>query len=216
MGTKERRQREAENRRKDILDAARKLFWENGFSGTSIPGIAREAELAPGTLYLYFPGKEALYVELLLEGYAILHARLAAAARRRGSPRNRALAVLDVFLGFAREYPAYYDIIFFLVQRERSGGWEGNFPGEAVARVRQVETACKAIAGEALSGLGVPPERLPETLEAVWSMLSGVIFHFGSDPGGKRVLDRARELLVTALAAEAAEGSGARSSSSER
>ncbi len=200
MGTRERRQREADQRRKDILRAAQRLFWQQGYARTSVPQIAREAELAPGTIYLYFPSKEALYVELLMEGYQILHDRLTAEARRPSAPEEQASRLLDVFLTFAREYPEYYEIIFFIVQRERNGGWEGHFPAEAIARVRAHETACKTLASHILERSGFNDSRLrSDTVEAVWSMLSGVILHFGDDPAGRRVAARAKEMILTAI-----------------
>jgi AcrR family transcriptional regulator len=200
MGTRERRRREAVSRRKEILDAARRLFWQNGYAGTSIPRIAREAELAPGTIYLYFPSKEALYVELLLEGYEILHRRLAAEAQRPVPALEQAACLLDVFLGFAREYPEYYEIIFFLVQKERNGGWEGHFPAEAISQVRKYETACKAVASHILERAGFKePGLRVDTVAAVWSMLSGVIFHFRNDLESQRVANRAKEMILDAI-----------------
>jgi len=200
MGTRERRQREADNRRMEILEAAQRLFWQKGYTATSIPQIAREAELAPGTIYLYFRSKEALYVELLMEGYAILHQRLTVEAHRPVPPAEQAARLLDVFLTFAREYPKYYEIIFFLLQKERSGGWEGHFPGDALARVRAHEAACKALAARILERAGYKnPSLRSDTVEAVWSMLSGVIFHFGSDPAGMRVAARAKDMILTAI-----------------
>jgi AcrR family transcriptional regulator len=200
MGTRERRQREADQRRREILQAAQRLFWRQGYAGTSIPQIARAAELAPGTIYLYFPSKEALYVELLLEGYDILRQRLAQEARRPAPASEKAECLLAVFLGFAREHPEYYDIIFFLIQRERNGGWEGTFPEEAIGRVRVQEGLCKAIAAQILEDAGFrEARRRAETVDAVWSMLSGVIFHFGHDPAGARVMARAKELILAAI-----------------
>jgi AcrR family transcriptional regulator len=200
MGTRERRQRESEHRRKGILEAARHLFWQNGFAGTSIPQIAQKAEVAPGTIYLYFPSKEALYVELLMAGYEILRQRLTEEAKRPAPSREQAERLLNVFLAFANEYPEYYEIIFFLVQKERSGGWEGHFPADSVARVRAYEADCKSIAAGILdhAGLGEPGRRT-DTVEAVWSMLSGVIFHFRSTPDGVRVAARAKEMILTAI-----------------
>jgi AcrR family transcriptional regulator len=200
MGTRERRLREAGHRRKQILDAARRLFWQHGYAGTSIPQIATSAELAPGTIYLYFPGKEALYVELLMEGYEILHRRLSAEAGRPVPAAEQAARLLDVFLVFARENPEYFEIIFFLLQKERSGGWEGNFPADAVARVRAHEASCKAIASEILERVGFSDaEHRATTVEAVWSMLSGVIFHFHNDLAGEAVAARAKEMILAAI-----------------
>ena len=51
-------------RREEILDAARRVFASRGFRGTTIADIADEAGIALGTIYLYFPSKEDLFVAL--------------------------------------------------------------------------------------------------------------------------------------------------------
>jgi AcrR family transcriptional regulator len=50
----------AEERRKDLLDAAVSLFRDRGFDETTVQDIAEAAGVAAGTLYLYFPSKEHL------------------------------------------------------------------------------------------------------------------------------------------------------------
>lgn len=67
MGIQERKRREREERRREIMNAARKVFSLNGFSKTTMEDIAREAELSPGTLYLYFKNKDELYASLSVE-----------------------------------------------------------------------------------------------------------------------------------------------------
>ena len=62
-----RRERERRQRRVDILRAAEGVFAVNGFHAASIEEIARAAEYATGTVYLYFKDKEALYIELFEE-----------------------------------------------------------------------------------------------------------------------------------------------------
>ena len=47
-------------RREEILDAAQQLFLEKGFAETSIEEITAAADVAKGTLYLYFISKEKL------------------------------------------------------------------------------------------------------------------------------------------------------------
>lgn len=47
-------------RREHILDAAEHCFARNGFHGSSIQDICREAEVSPGALYVYFASKEHL------------------------------------------------------------------------------------------------------------------------------------------------------------
>jgi AcrR family transcriptional regulator len=70
MGLAERKAREKEfqkqKRRMEIMDAAKILFRIKGFSVTTMEDIAREAELSPAALYLYFKNKDEIYVSLSL------------------------------------------------------------------------------------------------------------------------------------------------------
>ncbi len=71
MGIAERREREKDIqqkiRRKQILDAAKRLFYTKGFSAATIEDIAQEAELSPAAIYLYFKNKDDLYASLSLQ-----------------------------------------------------------------------------------------------------------------------------------------------------
>ena len=66
MGVKERRAREKEKRRQEILDTAKQVFMIKGISSTTIEDIANRTELSPATIYLYFKNKEELYAYLNL------------------------------------------------------------------------------------------------------------------------------------------------------
>jgi len=57
----------APDKRRNFLDAALKLFVANGVQNTSTAAIAKEAGTAAGTLFLYFPTKQDLINELVLE-----------------------------------------------------------------------------------------------------------------------------------------------------
>lgn len=50
----------ADQRRREILDAATKLFGRQGYDVTTVHAIAARAGVAAGTVYLYFPSKEAI------------------------------------------------------------------------------------------------------------------------------------------------------------
>ena len=80
MSVSERRQREREERRNQILDAAERVFLERGFEETTMDELASEAELAKGTLYLYFKNKEDLLVDLLVRRRSPLLQRFGEAA----------------------------------------------------------------------------------------------------------------------------------------
>ena len=51
-------------RRTDILSAATRVFAEKGYHSATMSDIAKQAEYAVGTIYLYFKDKQALYLAL--------------------------------------------------------------------------------------------------------------------------------------------------------
>ncbi len=62
---KQPRQRRAVETRARILDAARRVFEEHGYSHGTTNRIAEAAGLSVGSLYQYFPNKDAILVELV-------------------------------------------------------------------------------------------------------------------------------------------------------
>ena len=80
MGIAERKERERDlqqkMRRKQILDAAKRVFHAKGFSAATMEDIAQEAELSPAAIYLYFKNKDDLYVSLNLQLLEYLSDRL--------------------------------------------------------------------------------------------------------------------------------------------
>ncbi len=54
-----------EERREELLAAARRVFAEKGFHEAKVGDIAASAGIAKGTVYLYFPDKRSLFVEII-------------------------------------------------------------------------------------------------------------------------------------------------------
>ncbi|HPO49909.1 MAG TPA: TetR/AcrR family transcriptional regulator [Spirochaetota bacterium] len=69
----ERLQREKERKRQEIIDAAEKLFFKEGFKETSMDEIAKKAEFSKRTVYKYFDSKEELYSAIALRGVELFH-----------------------------------------------------------------------------------------------------------------------------------------------
>jgi len=67
MGIAERKSREREDRRRNILELTKGLVLEKGVDALSMQDIADAAELSKATLYLYFQSKESLFMEILDE-----------------------------------------------------------------------------------------------------------------------------------------------------
>jgi AcrR family transcriptional regulator len=55
------RERKKEQTRQLIADAARRLFGEHGFDAVTVVDVARAADVAPATVFNYFPTKEDLF-----------------------------------------------------------------------------------------------------------------------------------------------------------
>ncbi len=56
------------DKRKKILEVALKLFTSLGFHETKLDEVAKQADIAKGTLYLYFKSKEDLFIQCLFDG----------------------------------------------------------------------------------------------------------------------------------------------------
>jgi len=74
VGIIERKEREKEHRKEEILDAAQKIFFEKGLAAATMDEIAEAAELSKGTLYLYYKSKEDMYLGVMMRGMEELHA----------------------------------------------------------------------------------------------------------------------------------------------
>ncbi len=119
MGSIERRQREKEQRREQILDTARKLLFKKGIDATSMNQIARNAELSVGTLYLYFKNKESLFAALQEEGLDLLYTKIKKESEQGTTPREKLERVAHGYMDFSEEYRKYFDIInYFLASPE--------------------------------------------------------------------------------------------------
>ena len=72
MGISERKEREKEQRRNDIIDAAERIFISRGVERSTMDDIAEEAELSKGTLYLYYKSKDDIQFAIFRRGAEIL------------------------------------------------------------------------------------------------------------------------------------------------
>ena len=118
MGIAERKEREKLVRREQILEAAYQLFHESGFSAATMDQIAERAELAKGTLYLYFKSKEEVYYALLDRGLEILIGLLEDKVNQR-PPRDRILEELAATLSqFHKDYTDYIRLFMVMNQED--------------------------------------------------------------------------------------------------
>ena len=113
MGLPERKEREREEMRRRILDAALRLFLEQGFEKTSIRGIAEAIEYSPATIYLYFKDKNALLFALHQEAFQKMTAELGQVITVKDS-FERLIAMGRNYIKYALENPEMYDLMFVM------------------------------------------------------------------------------------------------------
>jgi AcrR family transcriptional regulator len=104
MGIAERRSREREERRREILLAAWEVADHRGWSAFSVEQVATQAELGRATVYGYFASLQALVQAMAEEALDALTKRLAAASELREA--------LDVPVRFAQANASAFQLLF--------------------------------------------------------------------------------------------------------
>jgi AcrR family transcriptional regulator len=112
MGIKQRRAREREDLREEILDAARTLFVKEGYESVSIRKIADKVEHAPGTIYLYFHDKAEIMTKICEETFAKLTARMQAIQDDPSAPVDKLRRGLRTYIEFGLDHPNHYVLTF--------------------------------------------------------------------------------------------------------
>ncbi len=98
-------------KREAILVAALRLFSERGFHGTTVPDVAKAANVGAGTVYRNFESKEALVNHLYQKHKTALGARIASRIDEKASPREQFHVYWHSMVEFAREQPHAYNFL---------------------------------------------------------------------------------------------------------
>jgi AcrR family transcriptional regulator len=117
VGVAQRREREREQLRGLIIDAARDLLLEQGLSGLSMRAIAERVEYSPATIYLYFRDKDELLAAIVETGFERLSSVMAAELARldeTAGPAEQYGATGRAYARFGVENPSYFRVMFEL------------------------------------------------------------------------------------------------------
>lgn len=113
MKVSEKKAKRVEDVRGLILNAAKKLFVQEGYHSTSIRKIASAIGYSPTTIYLYYEDKADIVYALHKEGFAMLKMMFTSLLTVE-SPFERLKALGKTYLHFAIEHPDYYQVMFIL------------------------------------------------------------------------------------------------------
>jgi AcrR family transcriptional regulator len=116
----ERREEEKERRRGEFLDAAESLYAKQGWEALTMDQVARTARLSRALIYTYFRDKDDLLFAIGERALKQLYQRFSAALKTPGSGRDQVMAIGRTYMGFALEFPHYFDFCSRFQRHEAS------------------------------------------------------------------------------------------------
>src|SRR4028119_945854 len=148
MGVKERRERDKENLRQEILDAASRMFAEEGYQNVSMRKIADKIEYSPTTIYLYFKDKNDLLMQICEETFAMLYAKMQQIEKQSGSSLDCLKKGIRAYIEFGLEHPNHYEVTFIAPlwndMKEDEYKYEGSMGERTFGYLRSVVQAAIA------------------------------------------------------------------------
>ena len=150
MGIRERREREKEQRRLDIIDAAEKTFFSKGIANATMDDVAEAAELSKGTVYLYFKSKEDLYLAVILRAIALLQDRFTSAADSRQTGLDKIEAIGRAYVAFYKEHPDYFHAMLFFESHDVEVDTEAGYAAECTVQSNRTFAICAAAVQEGI------------------------------------------------------------------
>jgi AcrR family transcriptional regulator len=112
LSPKERRERNREEMKNAILEAARQVMREEGVAALNLQEVARRVGVRAPSLYEYFSGKMALYDALFRLGVRLFAERMRSLNESTDSFWARYRAGLENYMTFAQVYPELYQLVF--------------------------------------------------------------------------------------------------------
>jgi TetR/AcrR family transcriptional regulator, fatty acid metabolism regulator protein len=185
------------DKRRQILDAAVRVFARQGFHAARVSDIADEAGVAYGLVYHYFSSKEEVLNELFVERWSLLLSAIEEADRAETTHRAKLAAVATFIVDSYRHDPELMKVIIVEVTRAAN-----SFGRTHLTEIRRAyESIAKIVAEGQEAGAfraDVAPLFASMTFYgAIEQLLSGWIFDLIPTSGTS--FDEAKDLLVTTI-----------------
>jgi AcrR family transcriptional regulator len=196
MGIQERKEREKERRRQQIMVAAKRVFSDKGFNKATMEDIAQEAELSPGTLYLYFKNKEELYASLSLRILQYLLIRVEHVIEEKDSgPEEKLKSLVDAMYDVYEFDPLIIINMFHLQSSDTLKNLSPQLMEEIKVLSRKSLGSIAQIFQEGVD-TGIFIDRHSMALaDTFWALFSGVVLWLTS----KKIIDEKKDYLKQTL-----------------
>jgi AcrR family transcriptional regulator len=170
LGPKERREREREEVRTRILDAARELFASEGVDAVTMRRIADRIEYSPTAIYFHFRDKDALLAELCDCDFRAFSQNFAAVARI-ADPVERLRQAGRTYVDFGLVHPSHYRLMFMTPKTAGSQTIEkGNPDEDAYAFLKAIIADLQA-----QGRLREEYANVDLAAQVIWSAIHGVV-----------------------------------------
>lgn len=168
MGIADRKEREKEDVRRRILEAAHDLFESRGYESVTMRAVADAIEYSPTTIYHHFESKDALVEALCFADFDKLTAAMSSEPLPQ-NPIERIRALGRGYAAFGLANPNHYRFMFMTPgDWRKSGNEEGAPPARSYAVLR--ETVAEAI-GQGL----IDTKDVDLVSQILWSGIHGVV-----------------------------------------
>lgn len=94
-----------------IIEAATSVFAQKGFHTAKISDIAKAAQVADGTIYLYFKSKDDLLISVFEYSIDLFIRTVEGAVRELDSPVEKLNAFIDIYFKLIKKYPELAQVI---------------------------------------------------------------------------------------------------------
>ncbi len=111
----------AEFRRRSILDAACHVFGDKGFELATVEAVAEAARVAKGTVYLYYPSKQAIYDAVFATGMAEMERLIGERVAAADSARDAIAGFVTVRAEYFQQHPDFFRIYVAEFARQVTG-----------------------------------------------------------------------------------------------
>jgi AcrR family transcriptional regulator len=147
VGVKERRAREKEELRQEILDAARELFAREGFHNVSMRKIAQKIDYSPTTIYLYFKDKQELLTSICEETFAKLVKQFDDIVANTSDPMEQLNQAGHAYVEFGLSHPNHYTVTFMGVghpghMQDHKFDYQGSMGERCFMHLRAIVERC--------------------------------------------------------------------------
>lgn len=115
MAFADRKKREKEERREDIVNTAEKLFLARGYDGVAMEEIAKELGINKALLYYYFKDKASLYFAVVLPGQKQLVASYKAIVESGRASFEKLIALATAYFEFSKKYPDFNRVFNYTI-----------------------------------------------------------------------------------------------------